>query len=88
MKHDDLVGLANGTDTLGNNQHGRFFCLIPQRPAKRRIRLKIQSGKAVVENIKIGFFRQRPGDREALTLAAGEVRAALGDDGMQSFGVL
>ena len=39
VQHNDLVGVLDGADTLGNDQYSCIFC---QRFAQRRIRFKVQ----------------------------------------------
>ena len=77
MEHDDLVCMLDGADALGNDQDRGVLCLFCQRLAQRCIRLEVQGRKAVVENVKLRLFRQRPGNRQPLFLPAGKVGAAL-----------
>ncbi len=42
VQHNDLVGVLDGADTLGNDQYSCIFCLFCQRFAQRRIRFKVQ----------------------------------------------
>ena len=78
IQDQDLVGVKDSTDPLGNDEKSCFCDLFLQRVAQRGIRLKVQGGKTVVEHIEIGCFDQSPGDGEALPLAAGKIGAALG----------
>ena len=85
VQHDDLLGVHDGTDPLGHDQHGAVLIRGVQRPAQRSVGLEIQGGKAVVENEDRGLLCQGPGDAQPLLLAAGYIAAALGDRGVVSF---
>ena len=50
-----------------------------ERRAQPRVRAEVERREAVVEDVDLGLLDQRPGDRQALALAARQVRAALGD---------
>ena len=84
FEHDDLIGVHDGAHTLGDDQHGRILDLNGQRLAQRRIGGEVERGEAVVEDVQVGLAGQRAGDGQALTLPAGEVRAALRHTGVQS----
>ena len=82
VQYDDPVGVHNRADPLGDNQRrdagGLGFQPFPQHP----VGLVVEGGEGVVEDIDFRFAGDRPGDREPLLLAAGEVGAALGDRGV------
>ena len=47
--------------------------------AQRRVGLKVQGRKTVIEDVQVGALHECAGNRQALALAAREVRTALGD---------
>ena len=50
-----------------------------ERGPEPSVRRDVERREAVVEDVDRGALDERPGDREPLALAAGDVRAALGD---------
>ena len=56
--------------------------------AQCRIGLKVQSRKAVVEDIQVGALHECAGNRQTLALAAREVRAALGHRRIEPLGLV
>ena len=77
VEHDNLVGVLDGADALGDDEHSGVLCLLGQSLAQRRIGFKVQSGEAVVEDVKLRLFDQSAGNGKTLLLAAGKVGAAL-----------
>ena len=69
--------MHDGAYALGDDQHGRILDLNGQRLAQRCISGEVERGEAVVEDIQVGLAGQGAGYGQTLTLAAGEVRAAL-----------
>ena len=66
-------------DALGDDDHRRVADLSRQRGAQPRVGPEVERREAVVEDVDLGPLDERPGDREPLALAAGQVGAALGD---------
>ena len=51
LEHDDLVGVQDRRDALGDDEHRGIARLVLQRMAQCRIGLKVQGRKTVVEDI-------------------------------------
>ncbi len=86
VEHNDLVGVLDGADSLGNNHHGLVPLFPKQRPAQGPLGFEIQGGKAVVKNIELGILYNGPGNGQPLPLAPGKVRSPLGHKGIQPLG--
>ncbi len=84
VKHDDLICMLDGTYPLSDNQHGGILGFLGQSFPQSGIGFKIQSRKAVVEDIEFRLFHQSPGNGQALFLTAGKVGAALSHVRVQS----
>ena len=73
VEYEDVVGVQDGADALGDD-YGRRIVQIPaQRAAQRPVGLVVERGGAVVEYENLRLARKRPGDEQALLLPAGEV---------------
>src|SRR4029453_11057557 len=83
LEHNDLVCVGYGRYALPDDDHRRIGRLLLKRGPQPRIRGNVQRREGVVKNIDLGSLHQRPGDREALSLASGDVGAALGDGCLQ-----
>ena len=76
VKHDDLIGVTDGADTLCHDEDGSVLRLFLQR-------LEVQGREAVIENVELRLLHQRPGDGQTLLLSAGEVGPALCHEGLK-----
>ena len=76
IQDDDLLGIGNGADALGNDNHRLIFCVFADRPAQGGICLIVQRGKTVVKDEDIRVTGQSPGNGEALLLPARNIGAA------------
>ena len=85
LQHHDPVGLDDGRDPLGDDHDGRVPGDRLERGPQARVRGQVQGREGVVEQVDLRVVDERPGDRQALGLAAGDVRAALGDRRLQPF---
>lgn len=83
VKHDDLIGVTDGADTLCHDEDGSVLRLFLQRLAQRGVRLEVQGREAVIENVELRLLHQRPGDGQTLLLSAGEVGPALCHEGLK-----
>ena len=79
VEDDDPVGVEDRPDALGDDDHRRVAQLPPERRAQARVGPEVEGREAVVEDVDVGRFDERAGDREPLALAARDVGAALGD---------
>ncbi len=84
VQDEDLVGVHDRADTLGDDQHCGVRRFVSQRRAQSGVRGIIERGEAVVEDVDFRLPYQRAGNREALLLAAREIRATLCDLPIQS----
>ena len=77
VEDDDKVGVADGADALGDDERSRFARFLLQRRAELTIRLIVERGEGIVEDINFGAAADGARDREALLLPARKVGAAL-----------
>ena len=81
VEHDDAVGVHDGADALGHDELGGILGLAGERVAHFAVGLEVERGERVVENQDFRVTVHRARNRQALLLAAGHVRSALGDRG-------
>ena len=79
VEHDDPVGVDDRADALGDDDDRRVLRLGTQRRAQPRVGAGVERREAVVEQVHARPLDERPGDRQPLALAAGDVGAALVD---------
>ena len=85
--HDDnLVGIHDRTDTLGNDNFGGIRNFLAECLADQRISLGIYRTGTVIQNKNFRLTQDGPGNAEALLLPAGNIGAALFDIGIVSIG--
>ena len=77
-EHDDLVAVADGAQAVGDDQAGASPA--PEVVVDDGLGLGVQRAGGLVEHQQARVADQRPGDLQALPLAAGEVPGPLGDD--------
>ena len=85
LKNQDLICIADGADTLGNNDTGCVRTLFIQFFTQDTVGLVIKSGERVIrviENQDFRFAGNGSGNGKTLFLTAGEVAAKLGDVGI------
>ena len=80
--HEDAVGVEDGAHPLSDDEHRRAAHIFAQAGAQRAVGLHVQRGKTVVEQVDFRLLHHGAGNGHALTLAAGKVRAALGNGGV------
>ncbi len=86
IQHDDLVGVADGTDPLSDNDLGGAGDP-PGRPADFGIGGGVHGAGAVVQDENLRLLQDGTGDAEPLFLATGDVDAALAQVSFQSLGI-
>ena len=79
VEHEDLIGITDGADALGDDDLCRAGKLLRKSLAERRVGLIVQRGERIVENQNFRRSCQRPRDGKPLLLPAGDVPAKLGD---------
>ena len=84
MPAEDLVGIPQGRDPVGDQDDGRVARILAQCPADAGIRLGIHRGQGIVKDHDRRAPHQHLGDRRALLLAAGKCHTALTDKGVVS----
>src|SRR5579863_7611863 len=80
--HQDLIGAANGGQTVRNDESGASLHEIRQSLLDQSFRLGIQAGGSLVKNQDARLSENRPGNRNALALSSGEFDATFTDDGL------
>ncbi len=84
LEHQDLVGVADAADPLGDDDHRGIAGVRRKRGAQAGVGGHVEGREGVVERVDIGAAHQSPGDCQALALAAGDVRAPLGNGGFEA----
>ena len=88
VEHDDLVGVADGGEPVGDHQHRP----LPHEPLDRLLhqplRLGIERAGRFVEDEDRRIAKQGPGDGDPLALPAGEPGAPLAEQGVEPVGQL
>ena len=79
VEHEDLIGITDGADALGDDDLRRAGKLLRKPLAERRVGLIVQRGERIVENQNFRRSCQRTRDGKPLLLPAGDVPAKLGD---------
>src|SRR5688500_17653420 len=82
VEHDDLVGIANGREPMGDRDHGTALREPLERPLDRSLGLRVERRGRLVEHEDRRVAEDRPCDRDPLLLATREAVAALADDGL------
>src|SRR5438552_8434555 len=86
MEDRDAVRVPDGRKTMGNEKRRPAFHQALQSVQKQAFTHGIQRAGRFVENQNRRVFQQRSSNRDSLTLAAGERRAAFADDGVVALG--
>ncbi|MEY9787171.1 hypothetical protein ABIE77_001729 [Sinorhizobium fredii] len=71
LHHDDLVGVDDGREPVGNDDHGPPAHRLFEGLLHGCLRLCVERRGRLVEKEYRSVAHQRPGDRQALPLAAG-----------------
>src|SRR5699024_4804261 len=85
-QNNDPVGILHRGHTLGNDNLGGVGNLLQEGLANHGVGTGIHGGGGIVENQNLGLFQQCTGDTKTLTLAAGDVGAALLNVGVVALG--
>ena len=78
-KHDQPVGFAQRAQAMGDGDRRAALDQVVERQLNLALGLGIDRDGGLVEDQDPRIDQQRPGDRNALPLAAGERLAALAD---------
>ena len=84
LQEDEAVGVAHGRQPVGDGDHRELAAQRPQRARDPGFGHRVQRRRGLVEHEESRPLVQRPGDAQALALAAGEPHATLADDGLQA----
>ena len=82
VEDQDLVGVQNRADPLGDDEPGLAMLSLGEASLNSRLGFHVDRAGAVVEDQHGWIDEHGAGDRDALLLATGEVHAALTDDGV------
>ena len=63
IEHQDLIGVHDGRDALGDDHDGGVVQLMGQPCAQGGIGLVIERGEAVIKDEDLRFDRKRTGNR-------------------------
>ena len=79
VEHQDAVAGQHGRQPMRDHQRGAALHQPRQRHLHQRLALGVERGGRFVEQQQRGLAKDRPGDGDALALAAGQRDAALAD---------
>ena len=79
VEDDDAVGIEDGADALGDDEHGGVRRFALECGAQPGVGREVQRRKAVVEDVHVRLPHDRARNREPLLLSAREIDAALRD---------
>ena len=85
VEDDDLVGLKDGVEAVGNGDGGASVHQLACRFFEQGFGFGVECGGGFVENQNRRVFEESAGEGEALGLSAGEAGAAFADDGFVFF---
>src|ERR1700686_4020700 len=71
FQHEDIVGMQYGGKAMGNNKGGSVGHQVFQRLLHHLFTLGVQGAGGLVQNEYRSVLEKRPGDADALPLAAG-----------------
>ena len=71
VHHHDLVGLHQGGDAVGDQDHSTVLHALPQTGADKDVGLRVHGGQGIVKDQNGRFAGQGAGDGRALLLTAG-----------------
>ena len=83
---DDQVGVVDGRQAVCDDHRGTSFEQVVQSILHEFFALGVEGRGGLVEDQNVGVFQHGACDREALSLASGEFRAAVSDVGVVAFG--
>ena len=86
LDHHDLVGVDDGGEAVGDHDHGAAMADARQGALDGGLGLVVHGAGGLVQHQDRRVLEQRPGQREALALAAGEAHAALAHRGIEPLG--
>ena len=86
VQHQDAVGLHQGGDPVGDQQHGGAVQSVPQSGANFGVGLGIHGGQGVVKHHNGRLLHQHPGNGHSLLLSAGQGHAPLAHHGVVPLG--
>ena len=84
IQYHDLVTAGYRAELVGNNKHGFILNEPSDGLLNLRFILRINAGRALIQQNDRGIFQKRPGDRKPLPFAAGEGLTVFADNGLVS----
>ena len=81
LEHDDLVGIADGREPVGNDEGRAALHQNSERFLNARLGHRVERTGCLVEDQNRRILEKRAGDRQPLPLAARQRHAALADQG-------
>ena len=86
VEDDDLVGVPDGRQAVRDRDRGAARARGVDGLLDRLLGLRVERARGLVEDEDRGVLEQRARDRDALALAAGQLDAALADQGVVAVG--
>ena len=84
VEDDDVIGLADGGEAVGNDEDGALAHEVVERLLDLAFGDGVHAGGGLVEDDKRRVFQEDAGDGEALFFALGETDALFADVGLQA----
>src|SRR5262249_59577168 len=81
MEHQDAAGVANGGESMRDDEGRAAFHHLGQRRLDSGLGQRVERARRLVENEDWRILEQRPRDRQTLALSAGEQASAFTDVG-------
>ena len=82
LYHDNPIGIADRTESMGDDQHGSTRANLTHIVLNDFFRLVIEGTRGLVKNQDTRIGDERPGDGDALALSAGQSGAVLAHHGV------
>src|SRR5438876_1462456 len=82
LDHQDLIRAADGRQAMRDDEGGTASPQVAEPVLDRRLALRVETGRGLVEDQDPRVGENRPRDRDPLALAPGELHAPLAHDGV------
>jgi hypothetical protein len=84
--HEDLITTSDRTETVRDDDAGAVFHQLVESFLNETLTFGIEAAHRFIENKDRRVGKNRPGDRNALTLSAGKLGATISHEGLVALG--
>src|SRR6185437_1189960 len=77
LQHQNAVGVADGREAVGDDQHGAVLHQVGERALHQQLALVVERAGGLIKDENGGVLVQGAGNGNTLALAAGKAQAAL-----------